>query len=394
MRRVWITGLPGLVVLLTIVAVAVAEPPPPDVTRSPLSPPPMGYAGWLSAPPVETTSAGPNLLVNGNFDDPNYPFYWRYPNHFVAGGWIRWWIHLTVLPEYDDARSQRPYYDGGHAQVYFKWGHTYEAGIYQVVSGLTPCTPYRFTMWARNHSLEGVLPHARIGLDPEGTQLTPSDDDCAVKTGLPPKTVWSREQTALFTWEELSVEAEPLGNRLTAILYAHPEPPNDGRTYYFDTIWDAGRLITGTYPGGRMPEPVSWTPSGFITNIVTSTLLNTLVVEWDTLAPASAQVWYNVISPTEPISFTGVFTVYLPLVVKSPYYMFATALEASPSTHHRAVIGNLQNGQIVRFVVLSRRLYGGACVTEVSEPIEVTISGIPPLNQVYLPTVLKEDSDP
>ncbi|MGB9777640.1 MAG: hypothetical protein ACPL7C_14015 [Anaerolineae bacterium] len=373
--------------LITTVLSA-AAPPPPEVGRSPL-PPRMGAQGWLPAPPIETQRQTPNLLVNGNFDE--LPFYWAYPNHHIAGGWMRWWI-LTDLPEYDDARAQRPYYDGGHAQVYFKWGNTYEAGIYQVVPGLTPCIPYRFTMWARNHSLEGVLPHARIGLDPEGTQLTSGPHEGAVPRppGLPPKTVWSREQTALFTWEELSVEAEPLGDRLTAILYAHPEPPNDGRTYYFDTIWDAGRLITGTYPGGRLPAPTSWTPSGFITNIVTTTVLNTLVIEWDTQDLASTQVWYTIISPTAPISFTGAFTVYLPLVMKAPQYDYATPLDVTPVTHHRAVIAGLEDGQIVRFVAVSRRLYEGACVTEVSEPIEVVMN-VPPLFWVYLPVVLSAD---
>jgi len=386
-----LVSLLGLIFLLALIAGAasVAAPPPPDPGRSPLSPAQVGTEGWLPAPPAETQSFTPNLLVNGNFDDPAYPFYWRYPNHHVAGGWIRWWIHETVLPEYDDARAQRPYYDGGHAQVYFKWGHTYEAGIYQVVTGLAPCTPYRFTMWARNHSLDGVLPHARIGLDPQGTQLTPSDDDCAVKTGLPPQTVWSREQTALFTWEELSVEAEPLGERLTAILYAHPEPPPYGGPYYYDTIWDAGRLITGTYPDGRLPEPTSWTPSGFITNIVTSTVLNTLVIEWDTLAPASTQVWYEILPlPSPPISPTGAFTVYLPLVMKAPTFTDATSLDVTPVTRHRAVIPGLQDGQTLRFVVLSRRLLGGSCVTEVSAPIEVTVH-VPPLVHVYLPMVMR-----
>ena len=386
-----ISSLVSLIFLLVLIAgaVSVAAPPPPDSGRSPLSPAHVGTEGWLPAPPIETQSFTPNLLVNGNFDDPAYPFYWRYPNHFVAGGWIRWWIHETVLPEYDDARDKRPYYDGGHAQVYFKWGHTYEAGIYQVVTGLSPCTPYRFTMWARNHSLEGVLPHARIGLDPQGTQLTPNDDDCAVKTGLPPQTVWSREQTALLIWEELSVEAEPLGSRLTAILYAHPEPPPYGGPYYYDTIWDAGRLITGTYPGGRLPEPTSWTPSGFITNIVTSTVLNTLVIEWDTLAPASTQVWYEILPPpSSPISPTGAFTVYLPLVMRAPTFTYATPLDVTPVTHHRAVIAGLQDGQTVRFVALSRRLLDGSCVTEVSAPIEVTVH-VPPLVQVYLPLVIR-----
>jgi len=346
----------------------------------------VGTEGWLPAPPAETQSFTPNLLVNGNFDQ--LPFYWRVPNHFIAGGWVRWWIHGTILPEFDDARS-RPWYDGGHAQVYFKWGATYEAGIYQVVTGLSPCTPYRFTMWARNHSLDGVLPHARIGLDPQGTQLTPNDDDCAVKTGLPPQTVWSREQTALFTWEELSVEAEPLGNRLTAILYAHPESPPYGGPYYYDTIWDAGQLITSTYPGGRLPAPTSWTPSGFITNIVTSTVLNTLVIEWDTLAPASTQVWYEILPPpSPPISPTGAFTVYLPLVMRAPTFTYATLLDVTPVTPHRAVISGLQDGQTVRFVALSRRLLDGSCVTEVSAPIEVTVH-VPPLVHVYLPMVMR-----
>lgn len=357
-----------------------ASPPPPQVGVSPLS---LRVSQEpLPAPPVEAQSRMPNLLVNGNFDE--LPFYWAPPNHHIAGGWMRWWIHGTVLPEFDDARTSRPYYDGGHAQVYFKWGASYEAGIYQVVTGLTPCTPYRLTMWARNHSsLEGGLPRARIGLDPEGTQLTSGPEEGAV-LGLPPKTVWSREQTALFVWEELAVEAEPLGTRLTAILYAHPDNPGNG---FFDTYWDAGRLITSTYPGGRMPEPALWTPSGFITNVVTSTVLNALLIEWDTLAPASTQVWYNVVQPISPITPTGPFTIYFPLILSSPSYAYATPLDTSLSTHHRAIIGGLEDGQIVQFVVVSRRLKNGACVTEVSEPRTVTVH-IPLIYHVYLPVVL------
>ncbi|MGB9872694.1 MAG: hypothetical protein ACPLYD_13655, partial [Anaerolineae bacterium] len=112
---------------------------------------------------------------------------------------------------------------------------------------------------------------------------------------------------------------------------------------------------------------------------------------WDTPTPASTQVWYTIISPTAPISFTGAFTVYLPLVMKAPQYDYATPVDVTPVTHHRAVIGGLQNGQTVRFVVLSRRLSDGACVTEVSAPIEVTITDIPPLHHVYLPVVMKGD---
>lgn len=365
-----------------------ASPPPPQTTVSPLS---LWISrGSLPAPPLEAQSQTPSLLVNGNFDE--LPFYWVPPNHHIAGGWMRWWIHGTVLPEFDDVRTSRPYYDGGHAQAYFKWGASYEAGIYQVVSGLTPCVPYRFTMWARNHSsLEGGLPRARIGLDPEGTQLTPRSDEGAVPDppGLPPKTVWSREQTALFVWEELAVEAEPLGNQLTAILYAHPDNPGDG---FFDTYWDAGRLITSTFPGGRLPAPVSWAPTSFITNVTISNVLNTLIIEWNTLAPAPAQVWYNIIQPASPITPTAphTHTVYLPLVLKSPSaFAYATPIDISPLARYRAVISGLEDGETVQFVVVARRPSSGACVTEVTESRTVTVQ-VPPIHRVYLPVVLSD----
>ncbi len=327
--------------------------------------------------PEQTLSvqSSANLLVNGSMEGD---YRWRYPNHYVAPLWIRWWIHGSDLPEYDLTRGSRSYvyYDGERAQVYFIWGKTYTAGIYQVVTGLTPCVPYRLTAWARNHSLESALPHARIGLDPQGTQLTPDTYDCAVKTGLPPLTVWSREQTALFTWEELSVEAEPLGDRLTAILYASPWHPNDGHVYYFDTFWDAASLTQVGFPNNRLPAPGSWTPSGFITNVVTQSTSGGLVVQWDTLGPASTQVWYNVITPTAPITPTGAFTVYLPLVSKSTTnYVFATTLDTTPTTTHQATIplSGLPSGTRVEFVLLSRRPLASACATEVYGPLVIII---------------------
>ncbi|MCX7681805.1 MAG: hypothetical protein N2508_07565 [Anaerolineae bacterium] len=298
-------------------------------------------------------------------------FYWRYPNHFIANHWIRWWIHLTVLPEYDDARPWRPVrYDGEHAQAYFKWGHPYIAGIYQVVTGLTPCVPYRLTMWARNHSLEDALPHARIGLDPRGTQLTLSDDDCAVKAGLPPLTVWSREQTALFVWEELAVEAEPLGDRLTAILYASPQPGPRNVTYYYDTFWDAGRLVQVPFPGNKLPAPSSWTPSAFIQNLRATPLLDTLLVTWDTPQTAPSQVWYRVESSGALSTLGG--TGYDP-VSTAQSYPGATPPGTAPVTNHRAVITGLKLGDKVEFVALSRRPMDTACVTEVSAPQTVVM---------------------
>jgi len=295
-----------------------------------------------------------NLLVNGSMEEG---FYWKYPNHFVAKGWERWWIHGSVLPEYDDTDKSdvRPEYDGEHAQTYFKWGASYTAGIYQTVTGLSPCTPYQLTMWARSHSLAGALPHARIGLDPQGLDFTP---DGAVKSGLPPQTVWSDEQTALFTWEQLSVQAEPLGDRLTAILYTAPWRPNDGRTYYFDAYWDAGKLIHSPSPDGRLSEPDSWAPSEFIQNLSAVSLLDQVIITWNTSSPASTQVWYEITSAA--------------VVAQNPPTALATPVDLTPVTQHRVVIEGLRSGEVVSFVALSRRPVDAQCVTEASAPRSVS----------------------
>ena len=393
--RLLFRALLGLLMIGAQIYGVFANPGGPMEGTSPLKPPQFTerYVS-LDSPPIEALLQHPGLLVNGNFDQ--IPFYWRYPNHFIAGGWARWWTEESpTIPEYDDVRPYSPPpYEGNHAQVYFKWGFPYEAGIYQVVSGLTLCVPYRLTMWTRNDAPRRFLPHARIGLDPHGSQLTtraprgPEDEDSVVRGGMPPLTVWSPEQTTAFQWEELSVEAEPLEDRLTVILYARPEPLEGGE-YYFTTFWDAGRLITSTYPGGRLPAPDSWTPSGFITNVVTATVLNMLIIEWETLSPASTQVGYDLYSPISPtVPATLPHSVYLPLILRSPYPQYATPLDLTPVTYHRVVLSDLEDGQTVRFYIFSRHPLTDACVTEVYGPLEVTIA-VPPITRVYLPLVFR-----
>ena len=328
--------------------------------------------GYRVTRPAEALSD--NLLVNGNFDE--VPFYWAYPNHFVAGGWDRWWIHGTVLPEYDDVKGVREsiYVDGGHAQVYFKWGNAYTAGIFQVVNGLTPCRPYEFTMHARTHSLAGMRPGSRIGLDPVGAQLTP---DGAVHDQTPLyRTIWSREQTALFVWEKLSVTAEPLGNSLTPILYASPTPGSDA-IHYYDTFWDAGALRASTYADGRLPNPLQPT-DGFIQGVNPITSSTSLTVNWNLDDVSGTQVWYNIVPPpAPPVPITSTFQInfsaYLPIAARSIPFNFPqqTALEYTIAAAHSATIADVPAGHTVYYIVVARRLRGGACVTEYAGPYSV-----------------------
>ncbi len=333
------------------------------------------------APPTPQSGVNTNLLVNGGFED--LPFYWRYPNHFVGGGWIRWWIHLSDLPEYADSDGSYGRYphSGAHGQVYFVWGKVWTAGIYQMVDGVIPCAPYELTVWARNEwsAAPTSLPHARIGLDPQGTQLTLSDDDCAVHNGLPPLTVWSAEQTAGFTWEQLAVQAEPLGNRLTVILYSAPWPPGDHHVgYYFDSFWDDADLHLLPPPWARLPNPLSTLPDGFASEVAITPLTETLTVEWETPQPVFSQLWYRVVTPTAITTPTAemTHTLYMPAIAGAldlAELTEYTPLASSPATSHQAVIAGLQPGQVVQFAIVTRHLVGGGCGVTVSEVFQYIV---------------------
>jgi len=316
-----------------------------------------------------------NLLVNGNFDE--LPFHGPlYPNHFVPEGWERWWIHGSVLPEYDDVNKKGGvrkdiYVDGGHALVYFKWGPSYTAGVFQVVNGLTACRPYQLTMYARNHSLPGALPHARIGLDPLGQSLT---SDGAVHDPTPlNRTIWSREQTDLFVWEELSVTAEPLGDSLTAILYASPQPGSDN-VHYYDTFWDAGALRPAPYANDRLPAPGQAT-NGFINNVTAVVTATQVTLNWNLNGPGMTQVWYNLMTTPIPITDTASlpYTTYFPLIANFPLnFAHATPVDyGATSLTRSATITNFTSGQIINYIVLARRLEGNTCITEFAGPYEI-----------------------
>jgi len=349
----------------------------------------MGSKGSLYASePPELLADGQvndNLLLNGSMEE--LPFYWKKPNHFVAVHWYRWWIHGTVIPEYDDTRDTRPHYDGEHAQTYFKWGQIYTAGLYQVVDNLEPCSLYQLSAWSRNHSLDDVQPHATVGLAPEGTPLTKNIDSGGVTSGFPPRTVWSEEQTALFVWEQLSVTTEATGTAMTAILYAAPRPSDD-RTHYYDSYWDAASLIQVPFPDDRIPMPDSWVNSSFISNVTTEVNTNTLtlMIEWDTGMPASTQVWYDVTKPSAPVTPTIFISetiippssvAFLPLVAYNKHpssYSSKTPLDTTPVTHHYAEISNLQDEDTINFVLLSRHSDNGKCSTKVYGPLSIKIN--------------------
>ncbi|MCJ7738005.1 MAG: hypothetical protein MUQ10_11965, partial [Anaerolineae bacterium] len=239
---------------------------------------------WLPGPAVTDV----DLLRNGGLNGDYYP---SYPNHYTAPEWGRWWIDGSVLPEYDRSRGSEPYIEGDRSQRMHKWGSTFVSGIYQVAT-VTPCTNHQLDGWIRSDSVTGAHPNTRIGLDPTGTQLTKAPTSGAV-TSLPALTNWSATGTQLFTWEQFTAQAEAYGDKMTAILYAAPQP-GSSQTHYYAMYFDAVSLTEIPFPDGRLPAPSSWAPTSFISNLTTNYASGTMTVEWDTASEASTQVWYSI----------------------------------------------------------------------------------------------------
>jgi len=345
-------------------------------------------AEWESGSAVASPSSA-NLLRNASFEEG---FYWNRPNHYVAYEWNRWWIDGSHLPEYTDSSTgtTRPHFDGNRAQAWHIWGKMYTAGIYQVSSDITPCTLYNLSAWVYNSSLPDALPHAKLGLDPNGTQLTNSPSSGAIQN-LPPRTIWSREQTTLNVWEQLSVMTEAIGENMTAILYTSPQKGNRDQTYFYDTSWDAASLVQIPFPDNRLPEPTNWEADGFIYNVNVTPSLNSVIIEWDTQAAASTQVWYKVTaSPliTQSVSFS--YTTFLPMISKpiattSPFPL-ETEIDLNPVLHHQARIPDLpvQSTVTISYTVLSRYAESEGCTTKASRPDSFTFQ-TPHIYKNFLP---------
>lgn len=342
-----------------------------------------GADPWEEEPLQTQQAESNNLLANGSMEEG---FYWKPPNHFVARNWNRWWTESSPIPEYDDVRDWRSYhYDGDHAQIYYwLWPQAYTAGIFQQVA-VQPCTFYQFDMYGRNSSYPSTDHHARIGIDPLGREyglyMSPFPDDI----------VWSPEQTFSNTWGQHIVATEAYSDHITAITYVSP----DYGAAPYETFWDAGTLVETQPPDGRLPSPESLGGDGFITNVLTSTSLNYLVVEWDTSALASTQVWYSILNTTT-VTSTSPYTesvIYLPLVLNNYgatcTLQYFTPADQTPLTHHKARLGPFTTGdQKVQFIALSRRMDGGECRTSASGLMETTFH-IGTVLHLYLPLVVR-----
>ncbi len=383
MRRYWKPLLVLSVLIALTMLIASRNAPTSAYPAPPIAVDidPNTYLIRTDSPPASATT-GVNLLINGDFEmeDPaTHGFRWYPPNHYLALHWHRWWVNIwpSQIPEYDDMRpgGRWPPYSGKHAQVYFKWGVRYEAGIYQVVENITPCMPYEFSMYVFSSGNPGTEPRAMVGLDPQGTKITHHDHIHNDLIAWPPYMHWSAMQTEFRTWTRQAVVAEALSDKLTAITYANPRYQGPNIPFY-DTWWDYGFLYQLNFPDGKLPEPLSWN-STYLGTPNAQRQGDNVTISWNSSGPASTQLRYTIRRHHEPVSSTLLLLanpVYLPLIAYSqPVY--TTALNPTPVTEHNVsiTVPNLKSNDQITYWLLSRRPDTGACVTEGRGPFEYVV---------------------
>ena len=225
-----------------------------------------------AGPPAQISG---NLLANPGFESPyakqccqpvpQYPAGTPIDEVQVAAGWFGWWRQPS-FPDFppsceDEAgcdsfhrpewREAAPYQNrirsGANAQKYFTFWSNHEAGMYQVVGGITPGQRLFFTAhmhaWSTsNNELTSSGQHTmnlRVGIDPTGGT-----------DAFSPNVVWSPAGNAYDVFAPFSVEAVARSGQVTVFTYSRPIWPLQHNDVYVD---DASLVVLGA----SQPQPTS-----------------------------------------------------------------------------------------------------------------------------------------
>jgi LysM repeat protein len=245
-----------------------------------------------------------NLLVNGGFEAGFASLAGPAPRN-VATGWTPWHAPRTAtMPSFQNAT---PKYlaasaanangivprirTGSDAQIFYAFYETFDGGIYQQITGITPGTELRFSVYAYvwsttfddpNVSEEPGTVAVRVGIDPRGGT-----------DGLSSNVVYSTPVVAYDAFREYSIITRAESSTVTVFVRASIGEPVQYSYIYLD---DAVLAPTTAMP---TPVPATNTPVRPTNTPVPPT--NTPVPAVGTPVPTTVVVS----SPVPPTATTG-----------------------------------------------------------------------------------------
>ena len=330
----------------------------------------------------DAVAADPSLH-NPNFDNGYwYEFDLRYQRAYPSGVWVPagtdmqdttqdwrlWFLNGTDIVDCD---PDDDYPHSGEESVKIRSfpGASVRrqvAGLYQVITDVEPCRTYKFQMYGRSRQKEADdwLEELKVGIEPTGWHPD-SANDPAVHT-WPAAMVWGTPHQYTGDYGLLEVTAEALDTEITVFLYADAHGGNSHKIH-----WDTGSFQSVASSEDLLSDPEDRVvnTSG-ITNGPTSYTGDTwATISWDTSAESSNQVYYRYVSSAAsppPPSETFTYTLFIPLVNRSPSPWLRTGVDATSGTHHAIYVDNLQSYSIYEYFVVSRGFSGTSCVLWVS----------------------------
>ena len=174
-----------------------------------------------------------------------------YKNVFVAPYWMPFWNtdYVTTTgenaqPEYNYTDRDYRVHSGQVAQQYGRsaWGN-FEAGIYQVITGVNVSDTLRFTIWGMGWSANGSDDrysdvreglNFRVGIDPYGGESYTSTN-----------IVWSEFYDPYDEWHLFAITATARYTRVSVWAYAHPAAY---WARYNQVFWDDADLTVVEQP--------------------------------------------------------------------------------------------------------------------------------------------------
>jgi LysM repeat protein len=223
----------------------------------------MGVFLLLGWSVVEAQTA--NLLTNPGFEDP-YLNVGGEPARQVAQGWTPWHVGRTAnMPDYENTQPEYApaapetarIRSGGNAQLYSSFYATHDGGVFQRVTGISPGTRLRFSVYAyvwsttfddRDSSEDPGDVVLQVGIDPSGGT-----------DGTSQNIVWSTAVSQYDAYREYSVMADATGMAVTVFVRSRVGFPVQYSNIYLDDAVLAP--ATGTSPADTdTPVPSTNTP--------------------------------------------------------------------------------------------------------------------------------------
>lgn len=315
-------------------------------------------------------------LHNPTFDNHDwYEFSARYQSAYPTGSWLPdddgnvnddkpdssrqdwrlWFLDGKDIVETDPESFYAHSGEGVQIRPYGSGDQL--AGLYQPIYNTVPCLTYEFQMYGQSRPEEGTpFVVLQVGIDRAGWHPD-SKNDPAVHT-FPDTMVWGASQAYKFTYGPLTATAEAFNSQITVFTYA--DAPG-GRLHRI--LWDTGSLKDVTPETIFNPDDLP-DSSGITSGPSAGTTADMAQISWETAGPAIDQVFYRLTSTPEPAPPTETLThtVYLPMITSAAVWQ-ATPLNKTANISHFTILTGLQPDSTYEYIVASRGVSSGQCVT-------------------------------